>query len=150
MMVVCVESCKRFDIYPFSEILVLVHVRMQVARATPQTYRLHPHSLHREPAQLKRTTWDSSRYPAALQRPHNVSLASSCSAWTLHCWMATSYTCRRCGAPSSCPVPPVSQLCRAVWVSSAAASGAVAALDEDVFLPDLVSGSGVEHAVPVR
>ena len=113
MMVVCVESCKRFDIYPFSEILVLVHVRMQVARATPQTCRLHPHSLHREPAQLKRTTWDSSRYPAALQRPHSVSLASSCSAWTLHCWMGRARpadavehrACALCRLSRSCAAP---------------------------------------------
>ncbi|PAN18246.1 hypothetical protein PAHAL_3G188800 [Panicum hallii] len=40
------------------------------------------------------------------------------------------------------PVPPVAQLGAAVWAPCAAASGAVAALDDDVFLPDLVTGGG--------
>ncbi|RLN29841.1 transcription factor RAX2-like [Panicum miliaceum] len=44
------------------------------------------------------------------------------------------------------PVPPVAQLGGAAWAPSAAASGAVAALDDDVFLPDL--GGGVEQLFP--
>ena len=46
------------------------------------------------------------------------------------------------------PVPPVAQLGGAAWASPAAASGAVAALDDDVFLPDLVGGGAVEQLFP--